>query len=223
MKRKRARLAGIGILALVMSVTVGLVSGSVADAKKKKKKGGNTFTITKTTPTAIPLTPVGGDAPVIKVPIGSITSKKFNGKQISFKGISVTTTFTGAPGFASAVGALLIGPTGRTAGLGSPFPNHFTPAPSETSSGPTTETPNSPASPCVGITGPPAHPPCPNPDSTLTSPYAGTIGNVALLALSGVSPKGTWFIRLSNGSTTTFATLNSITVTGNLIKSFPTK
>src|SRR5260370_11317241 len=46
-------LAVVGVLALTLSVTVGLVSGSVADAKKKKKKSG-TVTVSKTTPTSIP-------------------------------------------------------------------------------------------------------------------------------------------------------------------------
>jgi hypothetical protein len=221
MKSKKSRLVSIGLLALVLSVTVGLLSGSAADAKKKKKKGTTSFTITKTTPTAIPLATPSATG-YIKVPIGTLASKTYKGKIVSLRGISVTTTFTGDPGFANNVGATLIGPSGRTSNISSPFANHFTPPPSETSSGPTTETPNSPTSTCTPST-PAPPPPCANPDQTLGPPYIGTIGNVGLLVHSGISPAGTWIIRLSDSSATTHATLNSITVTGGLIKSLPTK
>jgi hypothetical protein len=219
MKNKKSRLVGIGILALILSVTVGLVSGSVADAKKKKKTT-KSFTITKTTPTAIPLASTPTTTSYIKIPIGSISGKKYKGKIISFRGISVTTTFTGDAGFANGIGATLIGPTGRTANISSPFSNKF-PSPTETSSGPTTETPNSPTQTCTPQT-PSPPPPCANPDATLGPPYAGTIGNIALLAESGVSPVGTWTLRVFNTSNTLHATLNSITVTGDLVKSLPT-
>jgi hypothetical protein len=55
MKSKRSPLALVGVLALALSVTVGLASGSVADAKKKKKKKGATsVTVSKTTSTSVP-------------------------------------------------------------------------------------------------------------------------------------------------------------------------
>src|SRR6266545_184155 len=46
MTRKRTRLALLGVMAVVLSVTVGLVSGSVAEAKKKKKKTSNVANVT---------------------------------------------------------------------------------------------------------------------------------------------------------------------------------
>jgi hypothetical protein len=219
MKVKKSRLVSIGVLALVLSVTVGLLSGSVADAKKKKK-GSKSFTITKTVPTAIPLaTPT--TTGYVKVPIGTLASSKYKGKIVSLRGISVTTTFTGDPGFAGSIGATLIGPSGRTSSINSPFSNKF-PTPTETSSGPTTETPNSPTQTCTPTT-PAPPPPCANPDATLGPPYIGTIGNIGLLVHSGISPAGTWIIRLSDSSTTLHASLSSITVTGSLVKSLPTK
>jgi hypothetical protein len=221
MKIKKSRLATMGVLALVLSVTVGLLSGSVADAKKKKKKTATTFTVTKTTPTAIPLS--SPTAPgVIKIPIGTIAGKKFKNKIVSFRGISVTTTWTGDSGFANGINASLIGPTGRETGISAPFPNLSGGPPTETSSGPTTETPNSPSNVCVPDLTPPP-PPCNDPDDTLGPPYAGTIGNLTLLAQSGASPVGTWTLKVFHFSTTVNAQLASITVTGNLVKALPTK
>jgi hypothetical protein len=47
MRRKRSRIALLGILALAFSVTAGLTLSDVASAQKKKKGGGGTKTITK--------------------------------------------------------------------------------------------------------------------------------------------------------------------------------
>jgi hypothetical protein len=221
MKIKKSRLATMAVLALVMSVTVGLLSGSVADAKKKKKKTATTFTVTKTTPTAIPLaTPTA--AGVAKIPIGTITGKKFKNKIVSFKGISVTTTWTGDAGFAGNINASLIGPTGRETGISAPFSNLAGGPATETSSGPTTETPNSSTGTCTPNAVPPP-PPCSDPDDSLGPPYAGTIGNLTLLAQSGASPVGTWTLKVLHFSTTKNAQLASITVTGSLVKALPTK
>src|SRR3954447_4426513 len=109
MRSRRTRLALLGVLALALSVTVGLVSGSVADAKKKKSK--RSFTITKTAPTVIPGAPGPGEV-VVKVPIGTIGKKIAKGKVVSLNGVTATTTFTGSPGFASNIDeADLIGPS----------------------------------------------------------------------------------------------------------------
>jgi hypothetical protein len=67
MRSKRSRLALMGVLALVLSVTVGLVSGSVADAKKKKKKSSNVVTVSNNT---LPYTLGGGGK--ISGPVGLI-------------------------------------------------------------------------------------------------------------------------------------------------------
>src|SRR2546423_7675999 len=149
MKSKRSRLALVGVLALAISVTVGLVSGSVADAKKKKSKGAKSFTISKTTPTTIPARSSGA-APLtfVKVPIGTVGGKKLKHKIIGFSTVSVTTTFNGDAGFANSIQATVISPVGRTSTLTNPTSNSNN-TPSETVSGPTTKTPNSPTLLCT--------------------------------------------------------------------------
>jgi hypothetical protein len=193
MKSNRSRFALLGILALALSVTVGLVSGGVADAKKKSKRS---FTITKTAPTVIPGAP-GPTVAVVKVPIGTLGKKVAKGKVVSLNGVNVTTTFTGSPGFASNIGEVdLIGPSGRVAFLGNPIGNGSN---TETVSGPLTETPNSVTGVCVPDASPPP-PPCADPDNTLGPPYAGTVGNESLLNFSGSAAKGTWYIKVIRGA-----------------------
>jgi hypothetical protein len=212
MKSKRSRFALLGVLALALSVTVGLVSGSVADAKKKKKSK-RSFTITKTAPTVIPGAP-GPAVAVVKVPIGTLGKKIAKGKVVSLNGVNVTTTFTGSAGFASNIGEVdLIGPSGRQAFLTNPIGDGSN---SETVSGPLTETPNSTAGVCVPDT-PPPPPPCADPDNFLGPPYAGTIGNESLLNFSGSAAKGTWFIKVIRGAGTDPITLGAVKVTGGLI------
>jgi hypothetical protein len=211
MKSKRSRFALLGVLALALSVTVGLVSGSVADAKKKKSK--RSFTITKTAPTTIPSAAGPGEV-VVKVPIGTVGKKIAKGKVVSLNGVTATTTLTGSPGFASNVDEVdLIGPTGRVGFLRNPIGNGSN---SETVSGPLTETPNSATNICVPDAAPPP-PPCSDPDSTLLPPYAGTIGNTSLLNFSGSGATGTWFIKVFRGSGTDPITLGTVKVTGGLI------
>jgi hypothetical protein len=211
MKSNRTRLALIGVLALVLSVTVGLVSGTVADAKKKKSK--RSFTLTKTAPTVIPGAPGPGSV-AVKVPIGTIGKKIAKGKVVSLNGVDVTTTLTGSPGFASNISEVdVIGPSGRTSFLFNPFGDGSN---TETVSGPLTETPNSATSVCVP--NPPAPPPpCADPDATLGPPYAGRIGNEALLNFSGGAAVGTWFIKVIRSSGVDPITLGTVKVTGGLI------
>ncbi len=210
MKSKRSRLALMGALALVLSVTVGLVSGSVADAKKKSKRS---FTITKTAPTTIPGAP-GPSVAVVKVPIGTVGKKIAKGKVVSLNGVNVTTTFTGSPGFASNINDVeVIGPSGRVGFLGNPIGNGTN---TETISGPLTETPNSANDVCIPDASPPP-PPCADPDANLGPPYAGTIGNSSLLDFSGGAAKGTWFIKVTRGAGTEPITLGTVKVTGGLI------
>lgn len=211
MKTKRSRFALLGILALALSVTVGLVSGSVADAKKKKSK--RSFTITKTAPTIIPSAAGPGEV-VVKVPIGTLGKKIAKGKVVSLNGVNVTSTFSGSAGFASNIDEVdLIGPSGRVAFLRNPIGNGSN---SETVSGPLTETPNSATDICVPDASPPP-PPCPDPDATLLPPYAGTVGNNTLLNFIGSAAKGTWFIKVFRGAGTDPITLGAVTVTGGLI------
>lgn len=211
MKSKRSRFALFGVLALALSVTVGLASGSVADAKKKKSK--RSFTVTKTAPTIIPGAAGPGEV-VVKVPIGTIGKKIGKGKVVSLNGVTATTTFSGSPGFASSIDEVdVIGPTGRVGFLRNPIGNGSN---SETVSGPLTETPNSAADVCVPDASPPP-PPCPDPDSTLLPPYVGTIGNTTLLNFSGSGATGTWFIKVFRGAGADPSTLGTVKVTGGLI------
>lgn len=211
MKTKRSRFALLGILALALSVTVGLVSGSVADAKKKKSK--RSFTITKTAPTIIPSAAGPGEV-VVKVPIGTLGKKIAKGKVVSLNGVNVTSTFSGSAGFASNIDEVdLIGPSGRVGFMRNPIGNGSN---SETVSGPLTETPNSANDVCVPSGSPPP-PPCSDPDATLLPPYAGTVGNNTLLNFIGSAAKGTWFIKVFRGTGTDPITLGAVTVTGGLI------
>jgi hypothetical protein len=210
MRSKRSRFALLGVLALALSVTVGLVSGSVADAKKKSKRS---FTVTKTAPTVIPGAPGPGGV-ITKIPIGTLGKKVGKGKVVSLNGVDVTTAFSGSAGFADNVSAQLIGPSGRSAGLLSPVPNQIGGGNNETSSGPLKETPNSAVNLCVPD--PPAQPPCADPDATLGPPYVGTVGNEGLLNFSGSRATGTWFLKVFNGGADP-VTLNSAKVTGGLI------
>src|SRR6266516_4256874 len=75
---KRSRVALIGVMALALSVTVGLLSGSVADAKKKKKKTGTVTATVQATNVAVPdkappATSVDGR---VDIPL-TISGKKF--------------------------------------------------------------------------------------------------------------------------------------------------
>ncbi|MFL5908364.1 MAG: hypothetical protein ACJ75Z_12310 [Solirubrobacterales bacterium] len=214
MKSNRSRLALMGVLALAISVTVGLVSGSVAEAKKKKSK--RSFTVSKTSPTVVPAAPSPGGTAVAKFAIGSVGSKVAKGKVVSLNGVNATTAFSGAPGFAGDVTTQLIAPSGRNTFLINPVVNDFGPGPStETSSGPLTETPNSALGVCVPNT-PAPPPPCSDPDNVVGPPYSGTVGNSGLLNFSGSGAVGTWFLKVFNGGSNP-VTVNSVSVTGGLI------
>jgi hypothetical protein len=223
MKAKKSRFALVGVLALATCVTVGLATGSVADAKKKKKKGGGTVTVSQTAPTAIPpavaSTPAAeGHAGFVSVPL--TVGNKAKGKVVGWDTLTVTSTFTGSSNSALiGVFAEVTAPNGRTAGLFNPVSDFFNTGPTggNTTSGPLTETPNSPFGICIADPGPPPNPPCFNPENTVGPPnYAGTIGNPGLEAFGGVPAKGTWTVKLFNSSTTSTATLNSLSMSMNL-------
>jgi hypothetical protein len=209
MKSKRPRLALLGVLALALSVTVGVVSGSVADAKKKgtRKKGGS-VTVSQTTPTTIPVGSTS-DASITTVPL--TVGKKAKGKVVGADSVAITTTFAGSSaGFAPNVKAELTAPNGRTAFLNNPPMDSKT-----TVSGPVTETPDSPLAFCIPPTVSPQR--CGGdfpsyPEETVGPPYAGTIGNLSLAAFMLVRAKGTWTVKVFNKSTTTTAVLNSVTL-----------
>jgi hypothetical protein len=170
MKNKRSRLARVGGLTLALCLAVGLVSGSVADAKKKKKKpkGASSVTIAQTTPTtlppATPEVPAGCEGPPTFDPCTtpgktSLTSVPLTvgnvakGKVVSLDSVSITFTITGSPrtgaGTANDVAAAafnvnicLTAPNGRTV---CPFiPGDI----NATTVGPLTITPDSPFGVC---------------------------------------------------------------------------
>lgn len=174
MKKRRSRLALVGAVTLALALMVGLVSGSVADAKGKKKKGTGSVTISKTTPTALaPATaalPAGcalpptfppcttpGRTSLTTVPL--TVGKKAKGKVVSLDSVSITYTITGSPrtgagtandvpAAASQVGICLTAPNGRTACAQNPGDQN------STTIGPVTETPDSPIGVCpVTFTG----------------------------------------------------------------------
>jgi hypothetical protein len=216
MRKRRSRLTLIGVMALALCVTLGLMVGA-ADAKKKgKKKSKRSFTVTKTTPTVVPGAPGPGGV-AVKLPIGTVGKKAAKGKVVSLNGVRVTSTFTGAPGFVGSGGTIteLVGPSGRDASLVNPVPNNSGTTSTETASGPLTETPNSIVDVCIPST-PSPPPPCVDPDATLGPPYSGTVGNSGLLNFSGSSARGTWMLKVFNFGDGP-VTVNSVSVTGGLI------
>jgi hypothetical protein len=221
MKSKRSRLAIVGVLALAMTVTVGLVSGSVAEAKKK---GAKSVTAVGA-PIAIPVA-ASNNAPAGVANVPLVVGKKAKGKVVGWDSVAITTTFTGSTN--TALGSIfseLIAPNGRTVFLNAPvFNTSANPGQGNQVAGPTTETPDSFVNPCFPSTAPSQ--PCPggsgrDPDALLGPPYAGTIQNGALSHFGGVPARGTWTLRLFNTSTTTTATLNAASLFITLRKSPP--
>jgi hypothetical protein len=211
MKSKRSRLALVGVLALALSVTVGLASGSVAEAKKGKKGGGSVTAVGA--PTGIPAAGAGPGAPngVALVPL--VVGTKAKGKVVGWDSLTITTSWTGsASGALNSINAELIAPNGRTVNL---FAPPFDTGAGYTTAGPVTETPNSKAGFCNQIGAAPP-PPCSNVDNTVGRPYGGTIGNVGLAAFGGVPAKGTWILEVQNTSATTTATLTGVTMFATL-------
>jgi hypothetical protein len=209
MKSKRSRLALVGVLALALSVTVGLASGSVAEAKKKGGRSVTTVGAPATIPPAASATAPDG---VASVPL--VVGKKAKGKVVDWASLAITTTFTGStPTALNNVSSELIAPNGRTVNLLAPLFNGPGPGSNQVA-GPTTETPDTFVNPC--FTGP--NQPCPggqaqNPDALLGPPYVGTVQNAGLAQFGGVPAKGTWTLRLFNGNTNSTATLNAVSMT----------
>jgi hypothetical protein len=212
MKSKKSRLTLVGVLALTISVTVGLMSGSVADAKKKKKKAGS-VTVSKTSPTTIPAkaSPTGNDT-IVSIPL--TVGKKAKGKVVGWDSLTVTSTFSSSTNDGlSDLYAEVTAPNGRSAFLVNPAASALA---GNTVSGPLTETPNSP----FGICFPSPPNPCPGgnsqfPENTVGPPYAGTVGNTNLVRFGGVPARGTWTVKAFNAGATQ-GILNSVTLTMTL-------
>jgi len=185
-------------------VTVGLLSGGVADAakKKKKKKAGGTVSVTKSVNQAIP--DQLGVAPFTWGKVTStidISGKKFKGKVVGDVNLMVQTTGDVADA-ANDLVFRLTAPNGRTivpiAAIG------------DQSIGPFTMDDDTPVLICDSIT-----PPCPDPDRTLNQPFAGTAQPTGpefatgpiFAGLNGVPMRGSWTLKVFDedaGQTSTF-------------------
>jgi hypothetical protein len=206
MKSKRSRLALMMAMALVSCLTVGLLSGTAADAKKKKKKAKNvtSVTVSTTAPTVVPPTSTDLSAKWSRVSIPLVVGKQAKGKVVSPDSVAVTYSLAGSPpqsGGPGLPGSLwetdldLVAPNGRSVDLDPPGFND----PNTSATGPTTETPDSSSFPCSvdgfpipqpDVCDPTVHQ---DPDATLVPPaYAGTLGNNDLAFFNGVPAMGTW-------------------------------
>jgi hypothetical protein len=200
MKSKRSRLALVGVLALAISATVGLVSASIADAKKSKKN--KAAVVSKTVNTAIPDRSTGGAALDGRLDVSLNVGKKFKGKVVGADGPSVTFQTTGDS--ATSAGDLtiyLVSPRGRLSQL-NPDIGFFGVG---QSIGPLTLTANSSIGLCTS-----ASPPCPNPLATLNRPFAGTAQDSYLSIYHGQQVNGTWKLIFLDTANTKTSTVNSV-------------
>jgi hypothetical protein len=180
MRSKRSRFALIGMLVLALSVTVGLVSGSVADAKKKKKKNANVVTVSNNTPRAVPDRPAGPNTQFGRLDTNLTVGKKFKGRSVGSLELTFQTTGD-SPNSANDLEFDIIAPNGYR------LPWNWTDNSfSGQNIGPLTITPNSPFRTCTDPN------PCSNPFSTLHEPYAGTVGDNTFQWFRGLPMKGTW-------------------------------
>ena len=230
MKGRKSRLALMGVLALALSVTVGLVSGSVADAKKKKKKGGNSITVSAGPTVVPPSTPAPPTPPdtvinrsLVKVPLN--VGKKAKGKVVSFDSFSASFTITGTartgagtgnnqPASASEIEIMVVAPNGRTVGVLNPGEGDD----NATTIGPVTVTPDSPFNVCptttTGTNGTTTICGVNDPDGTVKPPtYAGTVGQDTLSHFGGVPARGTWTAEFRNFSRINPATVSQFSIT----------
>ena len=209
MKERRTRLAVLGVLALALCVTLGLMVTS-ADAKKKgKKKSAKQVTVSRTTPTPIP----AGDgtnqvAGVVSVPLN--VGKKAKGKAV--KKVTVTYQASDPTGGLDDKEFKLVAPNGRRLFIDNPS-DFFGLGDTLTVVGPLTTTPDSAVGYCFpNPTPPPAGCPDGDPDNTLGPPFDGTAGDVDLSLFNGVGARGTWTFKALNFSTATTHVLNSVRV-----------
>jgi hypothetical protein len=190
MRSRRSRIAMIGVLALAASVTVGLVSGSVADAKKKTKKAGGIVIATVPVNAAIPDGTATTNGVLTSTTV--VGGKKFKSTQVRDVNATVQTTGAGA-GAAGDLFARLTAPNGATTTLFFGL--------SGQSVGPLTLDDETPF-----ILG--GLPPAPDPQ-TLVAPYVGTAAPNSLVGLfswplsvmDGGPASGTWTLRVYDGGT----------------------
>jgi hypothetical protein len=200
MNGKKSRLALMGVLALAISVTVGLVAGTAAEAKKKSTKT-KTAVTSKTVNAAIP-DHVGGATPRdgvldVALPVG----KKFKGKTVGADGVSVTFQTTGdSLTSAGDLAIYVVSPKGRLVAI-----NPSLGSLGGQSIGPLTLSPNSPVGLCNQAT-----PPCANPLQTLNRPFVGTAGDTGLANFHGSQVQGTWKVIFEDQTGTKTSVVNSV-------------
>lgn len=215
--KRRSRPWLIGVLALVVSVTVGLASGGVADAKKRgKKKSAKSVTVSKTTPTAIPaFDAVNAVAGVASVPL--TVGKKAKGKGVNANSFSVTYQLSDPAGSLVDIDPKLVAPNGRAVYLDNPS-QFFGDGDTLTVVGPLTTTPNAETGYCFpDPSPPPAGCPDGDPANTLAPPFAGTARDFDLYNFGGAPAKGRWVFKALNFGTATTHVLGSVSVRMGLI------
>jgi hypothetical protein len=203
MKSKRSRLALVVFLALALSVTGCLVSGSVAAAKKTRKKGGNIATVGKAVNTPIPDTPPGPIAYYGRLDTTLHVGKRFKGRKVSNLDVTFQTTGDSADA-AVDLDIRLSAPNGRTIWL---EPDNGAYADGQ-SIGPLTLTRNSNVGLCNSAT-----PPCTAPFPTLNRPFGGTAGDSHLAIYKGVPMMGDWLFTVYDAENTRTSVLNSVKLT----------
>jgi hypothetical protein len=185
MKWKRSRLGLLGMLALALTVTVGMTAG-VADAKKKKGKKGGQVTVTGPA-TAIPPA-VGGIGSLTDIPLR--VGKKAKGMVVANGSVDFTGTFSGPAGFGDDIEVELVGPDGLAIDLDWPEDD-------ETGLvGPLTWTPHSHFFLCPSLAVMPQ--PCNNPKHNIIRPYIGLVSSPLLALFYGTPAFGNWHLLVVN-------------------------
>jgi len=203
MKSKRSRLALVGVLALATSVTVGLASGSVADAKKKSTKSKKAV-VSKTVNAAIPDKAPGATGKFGRLDVSLTVGKKFKGAVVAPDGPAVTFQTTGdSANAASDLQVWLVAPNGRSSRLNTDVGSF-----GGQNIGPLTLTSNSSTGLCNSAT-----PPCPDTFATLNRPFAGTALDSYLVIYNGAPVKGTWKLIFQDTTNTKTSIVNSVKLT----------
>jgi len=201
MKSKKSRLALVGVLALAIGVTGGLLSGGAAAAKSNSGKS-KTAKVSKTVNTVIPDRLPGATTKDGQLVVPLKVGGKFKGKVVAADGPSVTFQTTGdSANSATDVRVYLVSPKGRLTAL-NPDVGSFN---GGQSIGPLTLSANS----STGICG---NPPCDNPLSTLGRPFAGTAGDSYLAIYNGTQVQGTWKVIFLDTSNTKSSVVNTVKI-----------
>ncbi len=200
MARKRSRLALLGALTVVLTVTVGLVSGGVADAKKKKKKkSANVASVSRAVNAQIPDRGPGAAGQYGRLDTVLTVGKKFKGKTVGVLEFTFQTTGDAV----NSGGDLqfdITAPNGYRL-PGDWWDNSI----GGQSIGPLTITPNSPLRTCNTAT-----PPCASPFQTLNRPFAGTAGDNVFAWFRGLPMRGNWTVTALDTGVGDTSILNSV-------------